>query len=50
MKLKYGNWTVLCKGEKKRYWVCRCVCGVEKEVHESNLKDKKSKGCKYSEG
>lgn len=41
----FGEWTVLkaysCKGKS----FCKCSCGVEKEVYNSNLLQGKSKSC-----
>jgi len=33
------------KGNKKRYWLCRCDCGIEKIVESSNLRNGHSKSC-----
>lgn len=32
-------------GAKKRYWLCRCVCGNEKVVEESHLKSGHTRSC-----
>lgn len=45
----YGNWTVLNfisykRGEGNRY-LCRCLCGLEKEVIGYHLRSGKSTGC-----
>ena len=42
---KFGKWTVIKKSERRGYWLCRCECGVEKEVLTDNLKGGKSKSC-----
>ncbi len=42
---KFGSWTVLGRGEKKRHWLCRCKCGTEKEVFEGHLKMGKTNSC-----
>lgn len=46
---KYGKLTVLRKSDKKgknSYWICRCDCGVEKEICATALKHgQKSCGC-----
>ncbi len=46
---KYNLWTVLKltseKGAKNARWLCRCDCGVEKEVSAPNLRSGGSKGC-----
>lgn len=39
---KYGSWTVLSLDEqrshdKKRYWICQCVCGKKKSLGETYL-------------
>ena len=44
----FGSWTVV--GDKKKIgksqrWYCRCVCGKERYVIESMLKNGKSKSC-----
>jgi len=48
----FGRWTVLHRclnrsypGRCRTYWRCRCVCGTEKEVSGSNLRNKTSPGC-----
>lgn len=49
----FNHWTVLKKGEstrtpsgqKKVYWVCKCDCGVEKQVYGNSLSSGKSKSC-----
>ena len=38
----YGDWTVVRKGKKPDYLVCRCVCGTEREVHVYSLRSNKS--------
>jgi hypothetical protein len=40
----FGYWTVL-KHEKGNYWLCRCVCGVEKPVRGHSLLSNNSKSC-----
>lgn len=42
----YGKWTVIRRGEKDYYWLCRCECGVEKEVFHGSLRSGKSSFCK----
>ena len=29
---QFGNLTVLRKAERRKYWICQCACGTEKEV------------------
>lgn len=45
----YGFWTLIERipGSHSREprWVCRCVCGVTREVIQSNLRSGKSRGC-----
>lgn len=45
----FGNWTVTAGPTKKfngkKHWICRCGCGVEKEVAQYSLLEGKSKGC-----
>jgi len=54
---RFGNWVVLkyagakvslYKGQKyyNRMWLCRCDCGVQKNVYESNLISKLSTKCR----
>lgn len=46
---KYGKYTVIRRGEKKNpkktHWICRCVCGVEKSIDASNLKNRNVTSC-----
>jgi hypothetical protein len=45
---RFGKWVVLkYAGEKvnHRLWLCRCDCGVQKNVYESNLIGKRSTKC-----
>jgi hypothetical protein len=53
---QFGKWTVLSfayyklMGTKKHkpqlaHWLCRCECGAEKEIPQSNLTSGLSKGC-----
>jgi Recombination endonuclease VII len=45
---QYGDWTVLRKGLFKghnQHWICKCACGVEKEVMEKHLAVGNSKSC-----
>lgn len=46
---KYGYWTVLSEGPRNktgaRQWLCRCVCGKEKIILQSNLRSGKTKSC-----
>lgn len=45
----FGDWTVIKRDPYKRSthrrWICRCVCGAEKSVFQSNLTRGKSTGC-----
>jgi hypothetical protein len=46
----FGRWTVISYFGKKRQneghlWLCRCECGIEKEVREGNLLCGGSRGC-----
>ena len=41
-----GNWTVLSlHSSAPRRYLCRCTCGVEKDVSSSNLQSGQSTGC-----
>lgn len=50
---RFGRWTVSDRapnrydkrGYPRRYWLCKCDCGTEKEVSETMLKSGKSKSC-----
>lgn len=54
---QYGYWTVISKAESRKYistsgyesfdpvWICRCTCGVEKNVIASSLLSGRSKSC-----
>jgi len=46
----YGSWTVIAESERKNksytpYWICKCKCGIEREVIISALFSGKSKSC-----
>lgn len=48
----FGNWTVLRSGEStvkatwsQPRWLCRCSCGLEKQVFQNSLVHGKSTGC-----
>ena len=44
----YGLWLVLSKGEHKynqQRWLCRCQCGIEKEIASQHLAGGKSTRC-----
>ena len=41
---KFGKWTVLRYVEKNK-WLCKCECGVEKEVAGATLRHGTSSGC-----
>lgn len=45
----YGDWTVIKRSvanpSKPVMWLCRCVCGTERDVLGSNLKQGYSTGC-----
>lgn len=50
----FGHWTVIRRAPnkgKRVFWLCRCVCGTEKIVQGTSLKNgvSKSCGCKKSE-
>lgn len=45
---RFVRWTVIGLGRStgtKRFWLCRCDCGTEKEVQGDNLRDGKTKSC-----
>jgi hypothetical protein len=44
----FGNWKVLKFDSKKNrynFWLCRCVCGTERSVNGTSLKNGTSKSC-----
>lgn len=45
----YGDWTVIGKESvlrhKEYYWVCKCICGNERGVRSSYLREGRSKSC-----
>lgn len=45
----YGSWTVLSRDlkvtAKHTKWICKCICGVEKSINGSTLKNGKSLSC-----
>jgi hypothetical protein len=44
-----GQWTVLRQAPNRgyrRYWLCRCSCGIEREVAANNLCDGKTRCCR----
>lgn len=44
----FGRWLVIGEAERdknRRYWLCKCSCGVIKKVDGQNLKSGKSKSC-----
>jgi hypothetical protein len=46
---QFGKWTALRQAPNRgtrRYWLCRCSCGVEKEVAANNLCDKRTRSCR----
>ena len=46
---KFGRWVVLARANTvksgHRYWLCRCECGVEREVAANHLQSGKSQSC-----
>ena len=43
---KFGKWTVIKYIDNKN-WLCRCSCGLEKNVNGSNLRGGISSGCRH---
>lgn len=43
----FGNWTTgkYHRENSRTYYLCRCVCGIERMVSHSNLRAGKSNGC-----
>ena len=42
---QFGRWTVLRRGDKPKFWICRCECGKVKAANIDNLKAGKSTSC-----
>jgi hypothetical protein len=45
---RFGTWTVIAKGDKPgahRRWLCRCDCGIERDVAGPNLRSGLSTNC-----
>jgi hypothetical protein len=50
----FGEWKVLCKSDKKRYWKCQCSCGEIRDILDYSLLHGDSTSCghkitKYSD-
>lgn len=47
--VQFGRWTALERGERRvigaTYWLCRCECGVEREVTAASLRGGISRSC-----
>lgn len=47
--MQFDRWTVIRRAENRwgrvPYWLCRCACGVEKEVHGQRLQEGGSTSC-----
>lgn len=51
MKERYGEWTVLSPSHNRKYYsICKCSCGVIKEVNNSSLRLGKSLSCGHLRG
>ena len=42
---RYGRLVVLARVPERRRWRCRCACGVERIVYDSNLKSRRTASC-----
>jgi hypothetical protein len=45
---RFGDWLVLKRGHKhhkKTFWLCRCSCGVERDVRADHLMEGRSTAC-----
>ena len=50
---KFGNWTVVSRSYNRGqtlYYLCRCKCGVEKDVSGNSLRMGNSRGCRCDFG
>ena len=41
----FGNWTVIRKAERRKYWICQCACGTVKAVSAQSLHTGESRSC-----
>ena len=42
---QFGNWTVLRKAKRRKYWVCQCTCGTVREVMAWSMQRGASRSC-----
>lgn len=42
---QFGRWTVVADGVAKDWWLCRCICGNQREVRGAELRRGNSKSC-----
>jgi len=42
---KFSYWTILGNCQRKDYWKCRCICGVERDVRIDTLVANQSTNC-----
>lgn len=42
---KFGSWTIIGPADSMKKVLCRCVCGIEKQVAKSNLQSGASTSC-----
>jgi hypothetical protein len=42
---RFGRWSIVGSAQRNRYWVGRCDCGREKEIHYANLVSGRSRSC-----
>lgn len=47
---KFNRWTVIAEApsrNRKKYWLCQCDCGTQREVCGSDLRNNKSKSLDF---
>ena len=45
----FGRWVVLKRDDSRKdrcFWLCRCICGIEKSINSGDLIAGHSKGCR----
>lgn len=47
---RFYQWTVLGEGSRPDKYICRCNCGIVREVYFSNIRRGRSKSCGHLRG